>query len=362
MTAAKVPRRRNRLAITSIDVALAAGVHQSVVSRAFSLDPSVASATRERIFAVADRLGYRRNLLARSLITRNSNLIALVTGALSSTLHLQIIDALTAIAQQRDYRVLLFVTPRGGHFDESLEQVLHYRPDAVLTIAGTPSETMVQDCRRSGVPVVLLGRTADETSASSVSCDNQVESAAIARLLLDSGHRRFAFITSENPALSFSRDRQRGFCATIVGALGDPPVIENGGSSYAQGYAAGQRLLNLKRRPEAVFCASDTMALGVMDAAQRERGLTIPRDLSVVGFDDVPMAAWAGYELTTVRQRVDVMVEAALSIALDHTGRSRAEPIARLVPGQIIVRRSARLPVGFVTDVRESGQEIFESA
>jgi len=342
MTRAKA--RRNPLGVTSVDVARVAGVSQSVVSRAFSLDSSVADATREKIFAVANQLGYRRNLLARSLITRRSNLFALVTGALTSTLHLQIIESLTRIAQQRSYRVLLFATPPGQNLDESLDTVLHYRPDGILAMAGTPSEKMVRDCQRSGVPIVLLGRNSEQTAASSVSCDNVAEATALAELLLEARHRKFAFVASQNPALSFSLDRERGFSAAITAALGDPPVIENGGSSYAGGYAAGQRLLVRRRRPDAIFCAGDTMALGLMDVARREFGLEIPRDLSVVGFDDVPMAAWASYELTTVRQRVDTMVEIAADILLDGKLHASKRAIARLVPGELIVRKSARLP------------------
>lgn len=343
-SATKAKARRDPLAVTSVDVARVAGVSQSVVSRAFSLDPSVAEATRGRILAVAHRLGYRPNLLARSLITRRSNLFALVTGALTSSLHLQIIESLTRIAQLRSYRVLLFATSPGQSLDHSLDNVLHYRPDGILAMAGTPSEKMVRDCQRSGVPIVLLGRNSEETSASSVSCDNVAEAASVAELLLESGHRRFAFVASQNPELSFSHGRERGFGSAVTAALGDPPLVENGGSSYAGGYAAGQRLLSHRRRPDAVFCASDTMAFGLMDAAQREFGLQIPRDLSVVGFDDVPMAAWASYELTTVRQRVDTMVENAVDIVLDPAQRATRRAVTSLVPGHLIVRKSARLP------------------
>src|SRR5688572_27327674 len=340
-TAAKT--RNNPLAVTSVDVARAAGVSQSVVSRAFSLHPSVAEATREKIFAVANRLGYRRNLLARSLITRRSNLFALVTGALTSALHLQFIESLTRIAQQRSHRVLLFATPPGRSLDESLDSVLHYRPDGILAMAGTPSPKMVRVCQRSGVPVILLGRNSEQNAAPSVSCDNEGEAKSLAELLLEAGHRRFAFVSSQNPTMSFSLGRERGFSAAVTAALGKPPVIENGGSSYAGGYAAGQRLLSRRRRPDAIFCASDTMALGLMDAARREFGLEIPRDLSVVGFDDVPMAAWASYELTTVRHRVDTMIEMAADFLLGERQRG-TRALARFVPGELVVRTSARLP------------------
>lgn len=333
-------------AITSVDVARRAGVSQSVVSRAFSFDPSVAQKTREKIFAVADEIGYRRNLLARSLSTRRSQIFALVTGALTNPLHLSVIEAFSRSAQQRGYRVLLFSAPPGETLDQAVTDVLQYRPDGILALAGVPSEELVLECRRDGIPIVLLGRDGGQSGAPSVSCDNEAEARRVARLLLRAGHRRFAFVASRNRTLSFSMDRERGFSETVVSKAGASLVVENGDSSYEGGFQAGLRLLGTFGRPEAVFCANDAMALGLLDAARRECGLKVPEQLSVVGFDDVPMAGWASYELSTVRQRVDAMVEAATEILLDPATPDLAFGPTRHVPGDLIVRRSARLPQG----------------
>lgn len=334
---------KNKKPVTSVDVARVVGVSQSVVSRAFNLDSSVAEATRARIFTVADELGYRRNLLARSLITRRSNLFALVTGALTSPLHLSLIEACTRITQQKGYRVLLFSTPPGETLDQALSSVLQYRPDGILALAGTPSESMVRECKRDGISIVLLGRDSDRSTAWSVSCDNEAEARRVAEGLLEAGHRKFAFVASRERSLSFSLDRERGFCATILARTGKAPAVENGDSSYQGGYEAGQRLLRRRDRPDAVFCASDVMALGLLDAARRECGLTVPEQLSVVGFDDVPMAAWASYELSTVRQRVDSIVETAIDILLDPATSRKSAAVSRHFPGDLIVRKSARI-------------------
>jgi DNA-binding LacI/PurR family transcriptional regulator len=335
-------------AITSVDVARVVGVSQSVVSRAFNLDSSVAEATRERIFAVADELGYRRNLLARSLITRRSNLFALVTGALTSPLHLSLIEACTRITQQRGYRVLLFSTPPNETLDQALSSVLQYSPDGILALAGTPSENMVRGCKRDGIPIVLLGRDGDRSTAWSVSCDNEAEARRVAEALVQAEHRRFAFISSRDRTLSFSLDREKGFCETILARTGTAPIVENGDSTYQGGYEAGRRLLRRRNRPDAVFCASDPMALGLLDAARLECGLDVPGDLSVIGFDDVPMAAWASYELSTVRQRVDSMVEAATDILLNPLTSRISTAVPQHIPGDLIVRKSARLPANLL--------------
>lgn len=341
------PSRQRGASVTSVDVARAAGVSQSVVSRAFSLHPSVAEQTRADIFAVADRLGYRPNLLARSLITRKSNLFALVTGALANPLLLNVIDTFTQAAQAQGYRVLLFTSPRGEQLDTALLEVLQYQPHGVIALAGNPSDAMAAKCRESGIGVVLLGRDSDQPLVPSVSCDNFAAGLQVGELLVAAGHRRFAFITSREATLSFSERRQSGFTRALQQAGLGPPVVLNGGSTYEGGHRAALELLAQDAPPDAIFCASDSMALGVLDAARYTLSLQVPKDLSVVGFDDVPMAAWAGYELTTVRQPVPAMVQAALSLLL---GQERHEgPASRLVPSELVLRRSTRLPAGRIT-------------
>lgn len=331
--------------MTSVDVARAAGVSQSVVSRAFSRHPGVAEQTRVEILAVADQLGYRPNLLARSLITRKSNLFALVTGALANPLLLNVIETFTRAAQERGYRVLLFTSSLGQELDAALLDVLQYQPHGVIALAGNPSEMMATKCRENGVPVVLLGRDSEEPLVPSVSCDNFAAGLEVGELLAAAGHRRFAFVTSREPTLSFSQRRQAGFTRALQQVGAAIPVVVNGGSSYAGGYRAGLELLRQDPRPDAIFCASDSMALGVLDAARHGLSLDVPKDLSVIGFDDVPMAAWMSYELTTVRQPVAAMVQAALSLLLE---RERHEaPGATLVPSDLILRKSARIaPTG----------------
>ena len=352
MTATKASRR-NAGSVTSVDVARAVGVSQSVVSRAFSLHSSVAAATREQIFAAADRLGYRPNLLARSLITRRSNLFALVTGALANPLLLSVIESFSQAAQKSGYRVLLFSALPGQDLDAAMADVLQYQPHGVLALAGAPSAAIVDACRKSGIPIVLLGRESDSDAVASVSCDNFRAGERVGEALAAAGHRRFAFVTSRDRKMSFSERRERGFAQALKRALDAKPLIQNGGSSYEGGYLAGTRLLGLPEPVDAIFCANDAMALGVMDAARREYGLRIPEDVSVVGFDDVPMASWASYQLCTVRQPVQLMVETAMELLMASdsaprkpAGRDKQPAARRLLPGELVTRSSARLGAG----------------
>jgi DNA-binding LacI/PurR family transcriptional regulator len=335
--------RKRPGAATSLDVARAAGVSQSVVSRTFSLAPGVSEATRLRVREAAERLGYRRNPLAHALITRQSNLLALVAGGLDNPLHLDLIRAFSRIAQGRGLRVLLVSAPEGQDIDTAIADVLSYMPAGIIAMAGTPSARQVATCHHIGVPVVLVGRDAGDTAASFVSCDNAAEAARVARALLQAGHRRFAFVSSLHAETSFNLDRERGFCTTVVEAGCAAPVVTNGGSSYAGGRAAAARLFGAAATPEAVFCAGDAIALGLMDAARRDHALRIPEAVSVIGFDDTPMAAWASYELTTVRQPIVEMATAAVEIVLGEAGELAIRAGGRFMPGELVRRRSARL-------------------
>ncbi len=334
-------RKANRAA-TSIDVARAAGVSQSVVSRAFSEAPGVSPATRQRVQQAAARLGYRHNQLARGLITQRSNLLALVAGGLTNPLHLDLIQAVSRLAQDRGHRVLLVTAPDGTNVDAAIADVLPYMPAGIIAMAGTPGSATAQDCARLNLPLVILGRDPGTASASWVCCDNEAAAREVALGLLAAGHRSFMFLASREADASFSLARERGFCTTVVAAGCPAPEVMSGGSSYAGGLAAAA-VLRAAPRPQAVFCAGDAMALGLMDAIRRDAALAIPEDLSVVGFDDVPMAAWVSYELTTIRQRVDAMADAAIDIALAGRKNGTAMAEARLVPGDLIVRRSAKI-------------------
>jgi len=335
-------RERSR-AVTSVDVARAVGVSQSVVSRAFSLAPGVSQATRARIQQAAAELGYRHNQLARGLITRRSNLLALVAGALSNPLHLNLIQSLSRLAQARGHRVLLVTAPNGKDMDSAISDVLSYMPVGIVAMAGTPGAAQVGECARINLPLVLVGRDPGASLASSVCCDNEAAARGVALALLAAGHRRFAFLSSREADTAFSMARERGFCATVVAAGCPAPVVVTGGSSYAGGYAAAGALVGAGRMLDAVFCAGDAIALGFMDAVRRDAGLAIPDQISVVGFDDMPMASWTSYELTTVRQRVDAMADAAIDLLLSADVPDLGGPTKRLVPGDLIIRHSARI-------------------
>lgn len=333
----------SKRATTATDVAERAGVSQSAVSRCFTPGASVSARMRAQVMQAADALGYRPNLIARSLITKRSGMIGVVVGNVAQQLYPGTLQALATRLQAEGYRILLFTAPPDGPADPALEQIIAYQVDALVLAAADLSSKLAEQCRAAGIPVVLYNRTVRGQTASSVTCTNHAAGIEIAALFAAGQHRRPAFITFD-PAASTSRDRERGFRAGCRAHGLPDPIVEVGASGDAGARRAITSLLSRPDRPDAVFCPFDQMAIVAMDVARYDFGLSIPNDVSIVGFDDAPPAAWPSYQLTTYAQPVAAMVDATAQLIVEQL----ADPQARLrqvqVPGHLVLRQSCRLP------------------
>jgi DNA-binding LacI/PurR family transcriptional regulator len=336
--------------VTSFEVARRAGVSRSAVSRCFTDGASIAPETRHRVMEAATALGYRPNAIARSLITSRSRMIAVVMGHLANPFYPDLLARLSAVLQQRGYRLLLFTGAPDASADPLVAQILPYQVDGIVLASTTLSSGLADECAAAGIPVVLINRTADRAHVSSVASANLDGGRLVARFLLAGGHERFGYIAGTE-ASSTNRDRERGYRAALTEAGAGPVARAVGAYSQEGARAAARALLRARPRPDALFCANDHMAIAVMDVARHELGLRVPDDLSVVGFDDAPPAAWASYGLTTVEQPVAPMVDAAVDILLGQIeGKERPAHHVALA-GALVVRDSARRPAfGLVRD------------
>jgi DNA-binding LacI/PurR family transcriptional regulator len=325
---------------TAHDVARLAGVSQSAVSRAFTPSASIAELTRARVMAAAETLGYRPNLLARSLITGQSKIVGIGVGDLENAFFSLALGALTSRLSAAGYRVLLFTAPQGAKDDEvdpRVEELLHYQVDAMILLAASLSSELAERCRQAGIPVVFFNRTGKGLAATcSVTGDNQSGGAEIARFLLQSGRRRPAFVAGL-AASSTSVEREQGFMAVLREA-GVDPLRESGDFTRAGAAAATRRLVGGPDRPDAIFCANDHMAFAAIDVVRSEFGLRVGQDIAIVGFDDVPLAASPAYSLTTFSQPIAPMADAAVDFALR---QEPAEEMHLIIRGELIVRSSA---------------------
>ncbi len=337
---------------TSLDVAERAGVSQSAVSRVFTPGASASAATVEKVKKAASELGYRPNVLARSLITGRSRIIGLVVAYLENYFYPEALEKLSKALQAEGYHVLVFMASQGaGNLDQVLEEIMDYQVDGIVMASVALSSDLAARCRAAGVPVVLFNRAQDGEDVASVTSDNYAGGKLAARFLLAGGHRRIGYIAGWEGA-STQRDREAGFRAGLAEGGADLAAREAGDFDHALAEAAARRMFAGPNPPDAVLVANDHMAFGVMDVLRSELGLDVPGDVSVIGFDDVPPAAWPAYALTTLRQRANGMVAETVNLLLESIGK-RAVPARRVVlEAPLVIRRSARVPEGWSDDAR----------
>ncbi len=328
--------------ITSIDVAELAGVSQPTVSRAFDPDSPVSSATRSRVLAAAAELGYTPNVIARSLKSRSTNIVGIIMANLTpSFFYPTVLEKFTQQLQELGKQVLLFGAPPDRSVDEILPQVLGYQVDSLIIASTTPGEAIIEECARIGTPVILFNRFAPQTQANVVCCDNEDGGRQVANALLDAGHQRIAYLAgTSNTATNLMREK--GFVGQLQARGYSDYLREEGSYAYENGRFAARRLLDRDDPPDAIFCAADVLALGVLDVARYELGIRVPEELSVIGFDDIPMASWPAYNLTTIRQPVDEMIDTAVQLISDRKSGAPAGN-THLLPGELITRGSARI-------------------
>ncbi|MCT4707006.1 LacI family DNA-binding transcriptional regulator [Enterobacteriaceae bacterium H16N7] len=334
---------RTQRPVTSYDVAKHAGVSQSAVSRAYTAGGKVSDATRKKILQAAEELGYRPSFVARSLITRRSNQIGIVVPGLVNPFYAELLDRLTQVCKATGYQVLLFSTFRDDDTDPVLEEVLRHRVEALFLVSASLSSRFAQECARSGLPVVLLNRKNEAQSVSSVTSDNVAGGEKIADFLLAGGHQRMAFMAGRESS-STSRDRELGFTERLKALGAGEPLRIQGNYTLPEAMTATRTLLDSPVPPDALFCANDIMAIGALNVVAGERGMTPGKDISIVGFDNIAMAAWPLFGLTTYEQPVEEMVAVAMEILQDNLAHAQTPVSKRILGGRLLVRTSARLP------------------
>ena len=319
--------------VTSLDVAERAGVSRSAVSRVFTPGASVSKKTAEKVRAAAEELGYRPNILARSLLTGRSRMIGLVVAYLDNHFYPKALEQLSTALEAQGYHVLVFMASQSaGNIERVTEEILDYQVDGLVLASVTLSSDLANRCRALGVPVVLFNRRQGEPGELAIVSDNRAGGRLAAEHLLACGCRRIAHIAGQKVA-STQADREAGFREGLVAAGVRPFAKAIGNFDLTQARAATLELFGRDDRPDGVFVANDYMAFAVLDTL-REIGLDIPGDVAVIGFDDVPAAAWPTYDLTTIRQDSAAMVAATvetLMAALEGNAEPRDELPVRLV-------------------------------
>ncbi|MGI4876477.1 MAG: LacI family DNA-binding transcriptional regulator [Janthinobacterium lividum] len=338
---------------TSYDVARAVGVSQSAVSRCFAPGASIAPATRKRIMKAAEELGYRPNALAQGLISGRTKLVAVIISSLTNLSYPEVLVELCRRLTERDIRVLLFSLNAESEVDGVLEQVWRHSVDGTISAARL-SEAQVQLFANHDVPLVLYNRTSKSSYAASVACDSMAGERDLVEQLLAAGHKRFAIIAGPDDSAVGEERRIAALDCLAEAGIRDV-AVKRGDFSYESGREAFHDLIEGASDLEAVICVSDLMAIGAIDAARNELGIKIPDALSIVGFDGSIPATWISYQVTTIRQPVRRMAQAAVTMLMERVENGPLPAERRLFAGELLRGRSARLAqVGMHTSDRKA--------
>lgn len=324
--------------VTSVDVAKLAGVSQSTVSRTFSMDERITEETRERVLWAARQLGYMPNALARSLITRRTGIIGIVMAEMTALFYPYVLEKFSQKLQTHGKQVMLFSISPEQEMKDTLPVAMQYQVDGVIITSATISSPLADECAQHNIPVILFNRYVKGAAVSAVSCDNEQGAKMGVEHLLKTGHQHFAYISGKSDT-STNRDRQQGFERALAEAgIADWIHEPAGDYGYYPGKAAALRLWQGGARPDAIFCANDATAMGVMDALRFELGVRIPQDVSILGFDDIPHTILPTYDLTTIRQQVDQMIDTTIELLLRKLNDPNTQDEYHLVPAVLVKR------------------------
>lgn len=331
--------------VTVHDLADKAGVSAMTVSRALNGNGYVAKATRAKVLAAAAELGYVPNISAKGLKRTRTRVLGMLVNELHSPHLAQIISAVSQATQRHRMDLFICLTAAGPD-DESPPAINHMLSGLCdgLLLALPRSRQLIETVERSGVPSVLLDYNLRGTRLAIVRGDNHDSARAAVDHLVALGHRRIGFIAGTEHT-GQSQERQRGYVDSLraAGISSDTALMVEGGFDQALACERALQLLALTDPPTAIFAASDEMAFGVIDAA-RIAGLRVPDDLSVIGFDDIPSAAFTQPGLTTVRQPTTDIAEAAVKLLLRMVdgGAPGSTPIE--FASQLVIRGSTARP------------------
>ena len=326
--------------VTSYDVAHAAGVSQSAVSRAFRPGLSVSNKTKEKVMKAAKKLGYKPNAIARMLITQRSGMVAVIISSTSTLVYPELLSRITEQLSEQNVKVLLFTLDATEQLDELLEQVWAYQVDGVIALAAHFDYRDIAQFEEHHIPVVLYNRQVSDYPVNTVCVDHEQGIRQLVDLLVEGGHKSFLVLSGPTHSDVANERRKIALRNLAKHGIEDVPVLY-GDFSYQSGKDLFAEWVKDHDAPDAVICSNDSMAIGCMDEARGVHKLKIPEQLSVVGFDGIHAAFWSGYELTTIRQPVNQMAKAAVGILMERIENPDAPPERRVLSGSLITGSSA---------------------
>ncbi len=338
--AGKAPQNVKKKAVTSIDVAKLAGVSQPTVSRAMNPESKLSAELRERVMKAAETLGYTPNAMARSLKGAKANIIALLIIE-STTYYYKVITGIARRLQERGYQILLFSIEPDHHHDAEyiLKRISEYCIDGVIITGALQDSNLIYECYKRNIPCVLYGRTISKSLVSSVTCDNVKAGKQVAEYFLKQGRYAAACIYGDLSS-STSIDRMNAFLGHMQEFSPKACISVKGGWTYQDGKAATLALFEKNTHIDGIFCVNIDATMGCLDALRYHLNYKVPDEIAVVGFDDIPIASGDSYNITTMVQPTEQMIEATINTLLSHIDGTLHDIVNLTFEGSMVVRKS----------------------
>ncbi|WP_144469170.1 catabolite control protein A [Bacillus pumilus] len=290
--------------VTIYDVAREANVSMATVSRVVNGNPNVKPTTRKKVLEAIDRLGYRPNAVARGLASKKTTTVGVIIPDISSIFYSELARGIEDIATMYKYNIIL------SNSDQNTDKELHLlntmlgkQVDGIVFMGGNITDVLVEEFKRSPVPIVLAASVEEQAQTPSVNINYEQAIYDSVQLLVEKGHKRIAFVSGPMSEPINSMRKLAGYKRALeeAGIAFDDVLVAEGDYSYDFGIESLAHLLEQSDKPTAVIAATDEMALGVIHGAQ-DRGVSIPEDLEVIGFDNTRLSLMVRPQLTTVVQ------------------------------------------------------------
>jgi DNA-binding LacI/PurR family transcriptional regulator len=324
-------------------VAREANVSRVAVSRAFNPNASLKPEKRDRILQIARELNYTPDMAARSLVTRRSHLVGMIVPDVCSPWESQEIDALTTALQAEGFATLLFKAKADFSMDQTLLTYMRgFNPDSVIAFTENVDPDVLTGFLDRAVPIYVIYDDAHFADKSSSPCDrllvrqrDGIEQAVA--LLQGYGAGRIAYLGGKRQSLA-NRERERMITKILAERGMQAPIVIDGDYTYDTAYRATLALFRVEDGADAIFAANDVGAFGAIDALRHDLGLSVPGDVKVIGFDDIPQSHWKAYNLTTVRIDLEDRVRALVRLILRRLRNPDDGPLTETLGTRLVVR------------------------
>lgn len=330
--------------VTIKDIARKANVSYATVSRALNNKEGVNEETRQRIIRIAQEMGYKPNAIARGLVKRHTNTIGLVIPDITNPFFPEVARGVEDAANEQGYSILLCNTNWEQEREETyINLLMEKRVDGIIIAPISKDTNYIEDLLGDHFPLVYVSRVPEGTQNSFVVIDNTRGGFLATKHLIEQGYKKIGYIGGTKGSAS-SQDRFKGYQLAFekYGIEYEPRFIVSGDFKRETGYNIMKKLLEGPEYPDAVFAENDLLALGAMQAI-REKGLKIPQDIAVVGFDDIPFASFPEVQLTTICQPKYEMGRIAAQILMDKLTQKKGKNTDRkvILEPELIVRKSS---------------------